>query len=79
MLGAVKYRPHRADFNYFPKIHDGYIIGHTGDHPQVMSDKQDGCLKISPQIIHQFQNLRLDRHIEGGRRFVGNQQGGIAG
>jgi hypothetical protein len=44
-----------------------------------MGDKQDGRLKLSSQVVHQFQNLRLNRHVEGCSRFVGNQQGGIAG
>ena len=44
-----------------------------------MRDENDGGAGLGAQLAHQVQNLRLDRHVEGRGRFVGDEQLGLAG
>ena len=39
-----------------------------------MCDQQHCHVHVALQILEQFENLRLDRHVERGGGFIGNQQ-----
>jgi len=43
--------------------HNCHIIGHVLNHTQIMSDQQDRQLKLIPQFLEQFNNMRLQRNI----------------
>ena len=66
-------------FNDPARIHDGDAIGDLGDDAEVVGDEQDRHADLAPQLVDQRQDLRLDRDVEGRRRFVGDQQQRIAG
>ena len=43
-----------------------------------MGDQHDGGAHPAVEFHHQFENLRLAGHVQGGGRLVGNQQFGVA-
>jgi hypothetical protein len=67
-----------------PLFHDPAGVHHIdpvripGHHTQVMGDDDQGGVEIPGQILQQFQQLGLDRHIQCSRGFVGNDQVRIA-
>ena len=44
-----------------------------------MRDEQHGHAEPLLEIVEQFKNLRLRRHVEGGCRFIGDEEGRVAG
>ena len=44
-----------------------------------MGDHDDGHAQLVAQVVHQLQDLRLDRHVQRGGRLVGDQQLRLAG
>ena len=59
-------------------IGDGHVIGHIGDHAEIMGNHQDRHAEITLQIPDQRQYLRLNGDIECGGRLIGNQQRRLA-
>ena len=59
-------------------IQHDHVVGHVGDHAEVVGDVQDRHVQLVLEILHQLQNLRLDRDVERGGRLVGDQQRRIA-
>ncbi len=47
------------------------------DHRKIVGDEDVCEVALLPGIQEHVQHLRLDRHIERGDRFVGNQEFGI--
>ena len=50
-----------------------------GDDAEVVGDQDHRHPALAAQVVEQLQDLRLDRHVERGRRLVGDQQLGLAG
>ena len=50
-----------------------------GDHPEVVGDQEDRHPEPLAQLEQQLEDLRLDRHVERGRRLVGDEQLRVAG
>ena len=48
------------------------------DDAEIVGDEQDAHAVSRLQPSHQRQDLRLDRHVERGRRLVGDQQRRVA-
>ena len=44
-----------------------------------MGNHDDGHAQFFLQALHQFQNLRLNGHVQRGGRLVGDQNIGLAG
>ena len=63
-----------AHFHDRPAYITATRSAHLRHHRQVMRDEQHRQTMSVPQLLQQFQNLRLDRDIERRRRFIGNQQ-----
>ena len=59
-------------------IHHEHAVGHFGHHAHVVRDEDHAHVHFVLQPAHQLQDLRLDRHVERGRRLVGDQQRGPA-
>ncbi len=57
-------------------IHHRHTIGHLGDHPDVVGDDDDGEVELVAEIAEQVEELRLDDHVQGGGRLVGDHQPG---
>ena len=62
-----------------PRIHHRDAIGVARDDAEVMSNNHQADAEAPRQILHQFEDLRLDGHVEGRGGFVGNDQSRIAG
>ena len=58
-------------------LHHDDAVGDLGHDAEVVRDEQDACAAPFLHLADEAQDLRLRRHVERGRRFVGNQQGGI--
>ena len=61
------------------RIHHVDAVGVAGDHAEIVRDHDQRDVEPARQILHQFQDLRLDGDIERGRRLVGDDQLRIAG
>ena len=61
-----------------PGIHDDDPVGILRDNPHIVGDQHDRGAGRLLQFPYQIEDLRLDRHIERGRRLVGDQQFRIA-
>ena len=55
-------------------VHDVHVFSEVRDHGDVVCNQEhaDSVLLLKPP--EQVQNLRLDGHVQGGRRFVKDQQ-----
>ena len=61
------------------EVHDRDLVGDLGDDAQVVRDEHDRHAELVLQLAQQLEDLRLRRHVERGRRLVGDQQVGLAG
>ena len=57
--------------------HDG-SLAQLVDHAQIVGDEQQGHPALLHQIPQQLQDLGLDGHVQGGRRFVRDEQARFA-
>ena len=69
----------RSAFDDPGGVHDVHAIRVARHDAEIVGDDHDGDAEPPRQILHQLQDLRLDGHVERGRRLVGDQQLGIAG
>ena len=60
-------------------VHDRHPVAHLGDDAEVVGDEDDRGAGLVAQVAHQVEDLGLDRHVERGRRLVGDEQLGLAG
>ena len=74
MLWTVKDRFPAAKFNDLTCINDSQVIAYLCDHAQVVGDHDHGGIKILLQLGDHLQHLGLDGHVQGGRRFIRQQQ-----
>ena len=44
------------------------------DHAEIVADEQAGEAQIVAQLHEQIEDLRLDGHVEGGHRFIADQE-----
>ena len=44
------------------------------DHREIVRDEQVRDVPLFLQVVQQIQNLRLNRHVEGGDRFVADNE-----
>ena len=63
----------RAGLDDAATLHDDHAVGQVGDDPHVMSDQEDAGIDAVPQVAHEVEDLRLDRHVERRRRLVGDE------
>ena len=61
------------------RIHNGDLFAHAGDNAEIVRNHDDAHAELSAQILHQFQDLCLNRHVERRRRLVRNEQLRLAG
>mgnify|MGYP000659990541 CR=1 FL=1 len=55
------------------------MIRQLRDDAEVVGDQNHRHFALTPDMVDQFQYLRLNRHVERGGRLVGDQQVGISG
>ena len=69
----------RALLDDLAVAHDADMVGHLADDAEVVGDQQQRHAEAALQILQQFQDLGLDRHVEGGGRLVRDQQVRLVG
>ena len=67
----------RPGFDDLPGIHHGHPVAECGDHAEIMGDQQNGGPELRVQLLQEMKDLSLDGDVEGGRRLVGDDQGGL--
>ena len=70
MLWVVKDAFRRAGFDDRARVHDGDGIRDFGHHAKVMGDHDRAHIGLGLKVADQFEDLRLNGHVEGGRRFI---------
>ena len=60
-------------------VHDHDVVDHLGDDAEVVGDEHERRAGLLLELPDELEDLRLDRHVEGGRRLVGDEQLRLAG
>ena len=68
-----------SHFDLTACVHHDHSVRDAGYHSEVVGDQHDR--RVGPVLdpLEDFEDLRLDRHVERGRRFVGDQELGLVG
>ena len=64
----------RRRFDNPAKVHDDHPIGDMLDHADIMADEKIGQIIGVFQINKKIDDLRLNRYIKRGNRFITNQK-----
>ena len=62
-----------------PAIHHRDAIGRLGNHAEVVRDQQQRQVELALHLAQQLEDLRLHRHVQRGRRLVGDDERRPAG
>ena len=68
-----------------PALDDGAVahhvdsVGDAPNEPEIVADEHERRAEAAAQCVDELENLRLDRDVESGRRFVGDDQARIVG
>ena len=73
-----EYLVHRALLHDTPGVHDHHVVRHLSDDTQVVGDEHDGGIDLILQVAQQIQYLRLDGHVQGRGRLIGDDDPGAA-
>ena len=65
--------------NNLSAVHNCNGISYLSDYSKVMSDENDRSVVLALKVIHELKNLGLNGNIQGGGRFVCDDQFGVAG
>ena len=60
-------------------VHHVHALAHARDDAEVVRDQDERGVAIRDERAQQVEDLRLDRHVERGRRLVGDQELRLAG
>ena len=58
-------------------IHDEDVVGRAGHHAQIVGDEHDGGAGLLLRLGENVEDLRLNRHVEGRGRLVGDDDVGV--
>ena len=73
LRGAEKF-PDGCMFNHSPEVHDGDVVSHLGNHPQIVGDQHHSHPSFGLKAPEEVQNLCLGGNVERGRWFIGDEQ-----
>ena len=65
-----------AGLHDFARVHDADPVGDSVNDPHVVGDEQKGRV-TALSALHEIQHLGLERGIQGGGRFVGDDERGV--
>ena len=77
--GALKIVKTSAELDDVARVHDDDAVGELRDQAEVVRDQDDRGVRLLPRGLQHLHDLRLDRHVERGRRLVGDQHLRIVG
>ena len=78
MQGLLEERDLLGLLNNLATVHHDHAVGDLGHHTQVVRDEEHAHVELVTQVVDQVQYLGLDRHVQGGRRLVRDEQLGLA-
>ena len=61
-----------------PRVHHEDAVGDVGHDAEVVRDEHDARVGPLAQLLHDLEDLRLDRHVQGGGRLVGDEHRRVA-
>lgn len=61
-------------FDELAGAHDGDVCGELRDDGKAMGDQHIGEVKFLLELLEELEDLRTDRDIERGDRFIGNDE-----
>jgi len=77
VAGRLEQLSDGAELDELARIHDPQLVGGFGDDAEVMADEQDRGVHLLDELLHEGQDLRLDRHVERARRLVRDEELGL--
>ena len=77
--GILEQRDDISLFHDLAGIHDLHVLGELRHDPKVMGNQQNRHTHLFLERLQQFQDLRLNSHIQSSGGLVGNQQVRLAG
>ena len=69
----------RGFLHDLPAVHHQHAGTRFRNHSQIVGYQHNRGAYFFPKVIHEIENLRLNRHIERSSRFIGDQQRGFTG
>ena len=78
-MGAAEHHVRLSQLHQPAQVQHGDPVGDVSDHAEIVRDEQVRHLLVALQPDQQVQDRRLDRDVEGGRRFVAQDQSRITG
>ena len=78
MLRRLEDRGYGSRLDLLARVHDHDAVRGLGDHGEIMRDQQQSHPALALQATEQIEHLRLDRYVQRGGRFVGDQQSRLA-
>ena len=55
------------------RVHHGDAVGHVGHHAQIVGDVDGGEVVLLLHLLDEFQNLRLNGHVQRRGRFIADE------
>ena len=77
--GPGVHRAGGADLDQLAQVHHPDGVRHVADDGEVVGDHDQGETPLVLEVLHQIEDLRLDRHVEGRHRLVGHDDLGLEG
>ncbi|KAG1255749.1 hypothetical protein G6F68_010119 [Rhizopus microsporus] len=77
MARLVDHVRHRADLGYAARIHHRHAVSGFRNHAHVVRDQHHRRAVFAAQAFEQFDDLRLDGHVQRGGGLVGHHQFGF--
>src|SRR5206468_8593379 len=74
MLWVRKHLLYCPHFDDLADIHHRYAVADMPNHAEVVCDEQVSQIELFLQLAEEVEDLRLDRHIQRGHRFIANDQ-----
>src|SRR5690554_2187960 len=68
----------RCTLDNLAHVHHAYVVAHSADYSEIVSDHDDSHLELLLQLDHEIEDLGLDGHVERGGRLIGYQQARVA-
>ena len=79
VLRRSEHRRGRPGLDQLAALHHADPVREAAHEVEVVGDEEERHAHLGLQLVEQGEDLRLDRHVEGGRRLVGDQQPRPAG
>ena len=68
---------HGRLFHQFARVHHGHPVRHPVDHPEAVTDEENGRVQLALQFADEIQDLRLHGYVEACGRFIHDEERGV--